>query len=492
MHLSIIIIYTLCLTVIFVYSLVQLQLIFKYRKSRKTKIMASPWMNLEGELPFVTVQLPVFNEKYVARRLLDCISKLEYPKDKWEIQVLDDSTDETRTILFQKVLSLEKEGFNITYHHRTDRKGYKAGALKEGLKFAKGEFIALFDADFLPHPSFFKTTLPYFQEGNIGMVQTKWGHLNKEYSLLTRLQAFGLNAHFTVEQRGRNEADYFINFNGTAGIWRKNCIIDAGDWKSDTLTEDLDLSYRAQLKGWKFKYLEDVESPAELPVEITSFKSQQFRWTKGAAETAKKLLPKVWSADIGKLHKTHSIFHLLNSTIFICVLVSAILSVPMLWIKHQDPAYKYYFHFASFFLVSLVILAFLYWETMAHEYKSRKSKFKMFFKNFPLFLSVMMGLSLHNSIAAIEGFLGIKTPFVRTPKFDIVGLKAKGRENVYVSSRFSFLNIIEIILAAYFVFGIYLGIALEDYALIFYHFMLVLGFGLIVFYTIRHSNVFGK
>ncbi len=449
-------------------------------------------MTFEGDLPFVTVQLPIYNEKYVVKRLLDCISQLDYPKDKWEIQILDDSTDETRSILFGKMLELENSGLNITYHHRADRKGYKAGALKEGLSFAKGSLIAIFDADFMPNKSFFKATIPYFEDEKIGMVQTRWGHLNKEYSLLTRLQAFGLNAHFTVEQRGRNAAKHFINFNGTAGIWRKECILDSGNWNADTLTEDLDLSYRAQLNGWKFKYLEDIESPAELPIEIGSFKSQQFRWTKGAAETAIKLIPKIWTSSLSGRDKAHSFFHLLNSTVFISVLISAILSVPMLWIKHNDPAFKYYFHFASFFLISLLILGVLYWETMSHERTKRKEKIGAFIRNFPVFLSVMMGLSLHNSIAAIEGFVGFKSPFIRTPKFNLLGADQKGEKNIYVKSGFSFINLIEFLLALYFLFAIYLGIKLEDYALLFYHSLLVLGFGIILFYTLRHAKLFRK
>lgn len=486
-QLGVIILYTACLLVIFLYSLVQFHLIIHYRRSKKNISESSDYLNEDDDFPLITIQLPIYNEKYVADRLLDRVKLIDYPKDRMEIQVLDDSTDETKSILFNKVVELENEGFQIVYHHRTDRKGYKAGALKEGMSFAKGEYIALFDADFLPHPAFLKATLPYFSKPEIGMVQTKWGHLNKDYSLLTRLQAFGLNAHFTVEQRGRNSGNFFINFNGTAGVWRKECILDAGNWQADTLTEDLDLSYRAQLKGWKFKYLENVESPAELPVEISAFKSQQFRWTKGAAETAKKMIPAVLKSPLSFVHKTHSFFHLLNSSVFICVLLSAILSVPMLWIKHHNPDFKYYFHFASFFLISLLILGILYWETLSHQIYGRKQKIKEFARNFPVFLSVMMGLSLHNSLAAIEGYLGIKTPFVRTPKFNVKSLDTKIQANSYIKSGFSFVTILEIILAVYFLFGMYLGILLNDYALIFYHFMLFLGFGLIVFYTIHHA-----
>lgn len=491
MELGIIILYTICLSVIFVYSLVQWSLIRSYRRSHKhTELIKNPEIEID-KYPLVTIQLPIFNEKYVAERLLDAVAKIDYPKDKLEIQVLDDSNDETAKILFSQVEQLESNGLNIVYHHRSNRKGFKAGALKDGLSFSSGEYVAIFDADFIPRPDFLKATIPYFADDKIGMVQTRWGHLNKEYSLLTKLQAFGLNAHFTVEQKGRNASDYFINFNGTAGIWRKSCILDAGNWHADTLTEDLDLSYRAQMKGWKFKYLEDVESPAELPVEINAFKSQQFRWTKGAAETAKKTIPEVLKSGMRLDQKIHSFFHLLNSTVFICVLISAILSIPMLWIKHNNPEFKYYFHFASLFLISLLILGIMYWETLRIDHTSRKKKLKVFFAQFPVFLSVMMGLSLHNSLAAIEGLLGIKSPFIRTPKFNIIG-NSSINKNEYIKANFSLLTVLEIMMVIYFIFGIYLGISLEDYALIFYHLMLVIGFGLIIFYTFYHSNAFRK
>ncbi|MBK9735611.1 MAG: glycosyltransferase [Saprospiraceae bacterium] len=246
----------------------------------------------------VTIQLPVYNEKYVIERLIDNIIKLDYPKDRMEIHILDDSTDETKTIVQKKVSYYKKSGYNIDYFNRHERTGFKAGALKDGMKMAKGEFIAIFDADFLPRPNFLRLTLPSFDDPKIGVVQTRWEHINQSYSLLTELQAFQLNVHFTVEQKGRYQAGYMLQFNGTAGIWRSSCIIDAGGWEADTLTEDLDLSYRAQMKGWHIKYLEHVTAPAELPAEINGLKSQQFRWMKGGAETAKKMLPRVWDSKI--------------------------------------------------------------------------------------------------------------------------------------------------------------------------------------------------
>ena len=274
----IIVIYSTALILIFMYALAQLNLLLNYLKADKISI-ESPKFDFtnQAEIPHVTIQLPVYNELYVMERLLDNIVKLDYPNHKLEIQVLDDSTDESLESTAKQIKSLQNKGFDIQHICRTDREGFKAGALKEGLKIAKGEFIAIFDADFLPKPDWLKRTIPFFKDGEIGVVQTRWGHINRDYSVLTKVQAFALDAHFTLEQVGRSSKGHFINFNGTAGVWRKDCILDAGNWEGDTLTEDLDLSYRAQHRDWKFKYLEDAETPAELPVVISAARSQQFR-----------------------------------------------------------------------------------------------------------------------------------------------------------------------------------------------------------------------
>ena len=278
-------IYSISLILIFLYALAQLNLLFNYLSAQK-KEDNSPQFDLSKseEVPFVTIQLPVFNEMYVMERLLDNIVKLKYPKEKLEIQVLDDSTDESVETTALQIKKLQEQGIDIQHICRTNRQGFKAGALKEGLKTTKGEIIAIFDADFLPEEDWLLKTVPYFKDEKIGVVQTRWGHINRNYSTLTKIQAFALDAHFTLEQVGRNSKGHFINFNGTAGLWRKECIYDAGNWEGDTLTEDLDLSYRAQLKKWEFKYLENVETPAELPVIISAARSQQFRWNKGGAE----------------------------------------------------------------------------------------------------------------------------------------------------------------------------------------------------------------
>lgn len=339
--------YALALLFIFCYSISQLHLVYLYLKKPKMKVGSTVEDN---ELPTVTIQLPTYNEQYVVERLINCIVELEYPKEKLEIQLLDDSTDETTSLLQKKVEEYSAQGFDISLVRRPDRVGYKAGALKYGLEKAKGEFIAIFDADFLPNKDFIKRTITYFLDNaKVGVVQTRWEHLNKSYSYLTQLQAFGLDAHFTVEQVGRNSKGHFMNFNGTGGVWRKDCIYDAGNWEADTLTEDLDLSYRAQLKGWQFVYLEEVGVPAELPASMNALKSQQFRWTKGAAENTVKNLKRVFAQKLPFGTKFHATFHLLNSGVFLSVLLSSILSVPVILAKQTIAP-----EIAQYFKLSLI------------------------------------------------------------------------------------------------------------------------------------------
>ncbi|MEP2403673.1 MAG: cellulose synthase family protein, partial [Nonlabens ulvanivorans] len=352
-----IIIYSTSLVMILFYAFAQLNLLFNYLAARKNTV-DGPTFNLDNpaEIPYVTIQLPVFNEAYVMERLLDNIVLLDYPHEKLEIQVLDDSTDETVVTTKAHVEKLAATGIDITHITRENRVGFKAGALKEGLVEAKGELIAIFDADFLPQTDWLKKTVIHFKDPEIGVVQTRWGHLNRDYSILTQIQAFALDAHFTLEQVGRNSKGHFINFNGTAGIWRKETIIDAGNWEGDTLTEDLDLSYRAQLKNWKFKYLEDVTTPAELPIVISAARSQQFRWNKGGAENFRKMFKRVVSSsNIDFKTKLHGVLHLLNSTMFLNVLIVGLLSIPMLYIKNEYAHLRVYFIVMSFFVISTII-----------------------------------------------------------------------------------------------------------------------------------------
>lgn len=484
------IIYGFSLLFIFTYSLVQIHLVVHYLRARKVrKAKGGPLPELEipeSEFPLVTVQLPIYNEMYVVERLIDSVCEFDYPKDKFEVQVLDDSTDETVQIIANKVKEWADKGFQITHVRRPDRKGFKAGALEYGLKEATGEFIAIFDADFLPEPGFLRKTLPYFTDAKIGVVQTRWEHINEDYSLLTQLQAFALDAHFSVEQGGRNAAGYFINFNGTAGVWRRETITSAGGWQADTLTEDLDLSYRAQLKGWKFKFLETLYSPAELPAQMGAIKSQQFRWTKGAAETARKNLGSVLRAKLPAGVKLHATFHLLNSFLFICILTSAVLSVPLLWLKNVNPIYNTFFQIATIFMFSLFALIVFFYTSRLERKNYKGIKFIL---AFPLFLSVSMGLSLHNAIATMEGYLGIKSPFIRTPKFNIKNLKDSWSNKQYSASKISLVTILEGILLLYFAGAVLLGVYYHDYGMIPYHSLLLLGFGTIFYFSVRHSMV---
>src|SRR5918993_489242 len=302
--------YFFVLSILAIYGWHRYYLVYLYMKNRdKAPNPAVPPPPL-AELPRVTIQLPIYNEMYVADRLIDAVCEMDYPRELLEIQVLDDSTDETTEIAELAVRRHAARGFDITYLHRVDRTGYKAGALEAGLKIASGQFIAIFDADFIPPKDFMLKTLPHFDAANVGMVQARWGHINQDYSLLTKVQSILLDAHFVLEHGGRNRAGHFFNFNGTAGIWRREAISDAGGWQHDTLTEDLDLSYRAQLRGWQFIFLPDLIAPAEVPVEMNSFKSQQHRWAKGSIQTFRKLMPRLLQSNLPLGVKAEAFFHL--------------------------------------------------------------------------------------------------------------------------------------------------------------------------------------
>lgn len=489
--------YGLVLLLLFTYNLGQLSLIIIYLLSehkRKASILAANSVDW-SRLPRVTVQLPVYNELYVVERLIDSVIALHYPKEKLEIQVLDDSTDESVALIAQKVRLYQQEGFDVKHIRRPVRKGFKAGALAYGLDSAQGEFIAIFDADFVPEPDFLLKTVPHFANPKIGIVQTRWTHLNEDYSLLTQLQAFGLNAHFFIEQGGRNAADFFMNFNGTAGVWRKATIVDAGGWSFDTLTEDLDLSYRAQLKGWQFVYREDIGSPAELPVAMNALKSQQYRWMKGAAECARNLLGRVLrSPKVSVVVKLHAFFHLFSSSTFVLVLALAVLSVPVLYIRSRHPEWALAYYLINFFQGNLLILILFYGIPFWLSSRGRvgeptagpfsRAKFVWYF---PMYSSLMMGLSLHNTIAVLEGFAGRKTPFVRTPKFNVNASGESWKGNVYLKGGFSWLTVLEGILLLYFVGGLALGVYLYDFRMLVFHAMLTVGFGLVFGYSVLHS-----
>lgn len=479
MEITITIIYALSLFYLFAFSLGQLHLTWIYNKAKKINPKSNTGIS---HFPLVTIQLPIYNEKYVVERLLEAVGKFDYPKEKLEIQILDDSTDVTTQIILKKIESLRPLGLDIKLLHRENRTGFKAGALDYGFHAAKGEFIAIFDADFIPSPDFLQKTIPLFQDEKIGAVQTRWAHINQHYSLLTEVQAFGLDAHFSIEQVARNTHGSFINFNGTCGVWRKSCIENAGGWSFDTLTEDLDLSYRAQLKGWKFQYLEEVSTQGELPVIMPAIKSQQYRWNKGAAETARKIFLDVARSNISFSKKIHAFFHLFNSSVFVCLLVAALLSVPMLYIKQAHPEISWLFHAGIVFLVGFFSIAFFYWTATKQFYENPIKKFWSFF---PRFLVVSMGLSFHNGLAVLEGLIGKKTPFIRTPKFNVTDKRESWLGNSYIRTAIGWQTIIEGILCLYFIFGMVVGIQMGDFGLLLFHAMLALGFGSVFYFSVK-------
>ncbi|WP_400191198.1 glycosyltransferase [Hymenobacter sp. B81] len=475
------ILYGLCLLFIFGFSLSQWQLTRLARAARRRPAPAEP---VPGEWPRVTVQLPVYNELNVVERVIDAAAALDYPAGQLHIQVLDDSTDESVALAAARVAYHQSRGLRLSHVRRPSRQGYKAGALQHGLQATDGELIAIFDADFVPAPDFLRRTVPHFADETVGVVQTRWGHLNEADSLLTRLQAFGLNAHFLVEQVGRSHGGHFLNFNGTGGVWRRRCIEEAGGWQADTLTEDLDLSYRAQLRGWRFVYLPQVLAPAELPARMDALRSQQFRWTKGAAETARKHLGRVLcDPQLPLATKAHAAFHLLNSTVFVAILLMTLLSVPLVLLESRNPALKPLFRLASVFLLGLVPLVFFYHAAWRWN-GGRRGAPLGFAAQFGLFLALSMGLALHNSRAVLLGLLGRASEFVRTPKLGGGGRRPRR----YRSGGLGWLTVGEALLFGYALLGIGLALRSGSYGLLPLHLLLALGYGAVVFFSLLHAR----
>jgi len=482
----IVVLYTLAIIFVLFHSLFDAHLIFHYLRSHRKK---STTIYKQDFTPFVTIQLPVYNELHVVERLLDAVAAIDYPKDKLEIQVLDDSTDETSVVIARKILSLQQQNISIEHIQRCNREGFKAGALKHALSIAKGEFFAVFDADFLPSKDFLKRTIFYFTDPSIGMVQTNWAHINKETSLLAKLQAIALDGHFSIEQQGRNAAGYFINFNGTAGVWRKQTILDAGNWQADTLTEDFDLSYRAQMKGWQFKYLEDFATPAELPPLVSALKSQQFRWTKGGAETARKNLKTLFSSPLPLSVKLHGAFHLIYSFGFISIITCVVLTVPLLFVKEFYPQYNWAFKISRIIGISFFIYILHYFISYFNNNKgSITERISGFIFQFPLFVSLFIGISLSNSIGILQGYLGIKSGFVRTPKFNTITSEDKVMKSKYAQTKINWLTFIEGVLIFYFLFGLIQAFYFKNYGSIPLLLMAFTGFFMVFWLSIKEKR----
>lgn len=461
-------IYMFVLTILAVYGFHRAQLLYLYWKHKNS---APKPMSKFETLPFVTIQLPMFNEKYVAERLIESMTILEYPKDKLEIQVLDDSTDETREIAKAKVDELVERGFTATYLHRTDRTGFKAGALEEGLKIAKGEYLMVFDADFIPTATILQDLIQHFTNPKVGMVQGRWGHLNRDYSMLTRVQSMMLDGHFVIEHIARNRSGRFFNFNGTAGIWRKATIIDAGGWQHDTLTEDMDLSFRAQMKGWEFIYVPDALAPAEVPCEMNSFKSQQFRWAKGSAQTAKKLLPMVLKAKLPFHIKLEAIFHLTNNFAYMFLIVLAALQLPNMFLRKQIDRPELLLLDVPLFLATSGSIVLFYLTTHRALYQDMWGAIK----RLPLMMALGIGLSLNNARAVLEGLFGGDSEFVRTPKHGVTQKKESWSKKSYRTSK-NVYSWIEFMLGIYFVATIGLAMYIGAWVSIPFLLLFMVGF----------------
>ena len=421
--------------------------------------------------PVVTIQLPLYNEMYVADRLIDAVCGIDYPRELLEIQVLDDSSDETRAIAEAAVRRFAAEGFDIRYIHRADRTGYKAGALEAGLKVARGEFVAIFDADFIPRPDFLTQLMPYFTEPKVAMVQARWGHINQDYSLLTKIQSILLDGHFVLEHGARHRAGRFFNFNGTAGIWRRAAIDDAGGWQHDTLTEDLDLSYRAQLRGWRFVFAPHVIAPAEVPVEMNAFKSQQHRWAKGSIQTCRKLLPRILTADIPLGVKAEAFFHLTANFNYPLMCVLSVLMFPAMRIRYNMGWYEMLLIDVPLFFAATFSVCNFYMicqREIHHDWRART-------RYLPILMSIGIGLCINNTKAVFEALFNKQTEFTRTPKYRIEGegddwVGKKYRQLVVVQP------LIELALGLYFTWTVFYALASQIYATVPFLVLFQIGF----------------
>ncbi len=449
-ELIIVIIYFAVLILLSIYGIHRYIMVHLFRKYRSQTPQIKERF---AELPIVTVQLPVYNEMYVVERLIDAVCAIDYPRDRFEVQVLDDSTDETQNIARAVVERYQNKGLDIHYIHRENRVGFKAGALAEGLKQAKGQFIAIFDADFIPAREILLKTIHYFTDPEIGMVQVRWGHINSDYSLLTTIQSIMLDGHFVVEHTARNRSGRFFNFNGTAGVWRREAIAASGGWQHDTLTEDLDLSYRAQLQGWKFVFVPDIVAPAEVPVEINSFKSQQHRWAKGSIQTSRKILPVVFRSKLPWHIKLEAFFHLSSNVSYLLMMILSLFTLPSLVIRYEQGWQNIMILDLPIFLIGTISVFSFYVFSQKEIYDDWLSRIKYI----PLLMSLGIGLSVNNSKAVLEALLGYQTEFKRTPKYCIEKNSDNWQHKKYHVSK-SALALIELAFAAYFGLTIYYAI----------------------------------
>ena len=448
-------------------------LVYLYYKHKKnaTKEPAGQWA--DEMLPRITVQLPIFNEQYVVDRLVDAVCRMEYPKDKLDIQVLDDSTDETVDVANAVVERYAALGNPISYIHRSNRHGFKAGALEAGMNTAKGELIAIFDADFVPPEDWLMRVVHHFTDREVGMVQTRWTHLNRDYSFLTQVEAILLDGHFILEHGGRSRAGVFFNFNGTAGMWRRQAILDAGGWEHDTLTEDTDLSYRAQLKGWKFKYLQDVECPAELPIEMTAFKTQQARWAKGLIQVSKKVLPRVLRSDAPRRVKTEAWYHLTANISYPLMVVLSTLLLPAMVIRFYQGWFQILCIDLPLFMASTFSVSSFYLVSQKELYPKTWLKTFLYL---PFLMALGIGLTVTNTKAVMEALLGIKSSFKRTPKYRVEKKSDKAVAARKYRRRLGIIPWIELAIGTYFALTVWYAVSNQNYITVPFLLLFVLGY----------------
>ncbi len=462
--------YFVVLVLLASYGIHRYTLVYLYYRNKKNRT-TEPAQKF-SELPRVTVQLPIFNEQFVIDRLLQAVCRLDYPREKLDIQVLDDSTDETVAVARELVEHYAAQGYPVTYHHRMNRAGFKAGALHEGMKSATGEFITIFDADFVPPPDFLQRTIHHFTAENIGMVQTRWTHINRHYSFLTEVEAILLDGHFVLEHSGRARSNVFFNFNGTAGVWRRAAIEAAGGWEHDTLTEDTDLSYRAQLKGWKFIYLQDVECPAELPVEMTAFKTQQARWAKGLIQTGKKILPRVLESNQPFKVKLESWYHLTANLSYPLMVVLSVLLLPAMVIRFYQGWFQMLYIDVPLFLASTFSISSFYLVSQRELFPKTWPRALLYL---PFLMALGIGLTVTNTIAVIEALVGRQTAFARTPKYRVESRKDKLRAAKY-RKRLGWVPWVEILIGGYFALTVVYAVQNENYLTVPFLLLFVVGY----------------
>src|SRR5579872_615576 len=467
--LAIMIPYFTVLIILAAYGMHRYYLVYAYYKHRQNVPGPPPEIT---EWPKVTIQLPIYNERYVIERLVDAVARFDYPRELLDVQVLDDSTDETQEVARACVERYQALGFPIHYLHRTDRTGYKAGALAEGLNSATGEFVAIFDADFLPSPDFLRRTIPYFTDPKIGMVQGRWTYLNRHYSALTEVETILLDGHFVMEHGARSRAGSFFNFNGTAGVWRRRVIDEAGGWQHDTLTEDTDLSYRAQLIGWKFLYLPDVECASELPVEMNAFKAQQARWAKGLMQTAKKILPRVMRSSESAQIKAEAFFHLTANISYPLMVLLSTMLLPAMIVRFYQGWFQMLLIDLPLFLASTCSISSFY---LAAQKELRPKTWLTTFLYMPFVMAIGIGISVRNAQAVIEAIVGKKSEFARTPKF-----KIEGKKDTFVAKKYrnksGWMPYAEVALGLYFALTVVYAAANENYATIPFLLLFVWGY----------------